>query len=137
VNNKTYNGDSLSDDQKALRQTYVDLLQLSGTNAAIVRGEYFDLTESNVGLKNSTDHHVIFGRTDGTEKLIIIAGFGSKQERIKVKLTEEAITKFGLDKNGQYIARDLLRSGTDVGFDSDLQFEIDVPPYSTFILKIK
>jgi hypothetical protein len=43
----------------------------------------------------------------------------------------------GLEKGGQYIARDLLRSGTDVGFDDQFQFEMDVPPYSVFILKIK
>jgi glycosidase len=137
VNNKRYDGDSLSDDQKVLRQSYVDLLQLSGTNPAIVKGDYFDLTEYNVANKNFTDHHVVFGRTDGTERLIIIAGFGTKQEHIKVKLTEEAIKKLGLEKSGQYIARDLLRSGTDVGFDSEFQFEMDVPPYSVFILKIK
>jgi hypothetical protein len=90
-----------------------------------------------VALKNCSNHHVIFGRMEGSEKLIIVAGFGTKTERIKVKLTDEAVKKMGLETGGQYIARDLLRSGTDVGFDSQFQFEIDVPPYSAFILKIK
>ncbi|HZY81835.1 MAG TPA: alpha-amylase family protein [Cyclobacteriaceae bacterium] len=137
VNNKLYDGGQLSPDQLALRQFYGDVLTLARTNSAISQGDYFDLTESNVALNNYTDHHVIFGRTDGTEKLIIVAGFGTKQERIKVKLTDEAIKMMGLDQNGQYIARDLLRSGTDVGFDAQFQFEIDVPPYSVFILKLK
>jgi glycosidase len=137
VNNKLYDGGQLSDDQKALRQFYGDLLRFSSTNSAIVFGDYFDLTEENVALKNCANHHVIFGRTDGSEKLIIVTGFGTKTERIKVKLTDEAVKKMGLEAGGQYIARDLLRSGTDVGFDSQFQFEIDVPPYSVFILKIK
>lgn len=137
VNNKLYDGGLLSPDQKALRQFYGDLLTFSTTNTAITQGDYFDLTESNVASGNCTDHHVVFGRTDGSEKLIVIAGFGTKVERIKVKLTEEAINKMGLDRGGVYIARDLLRSGTDVGFDADFQFEIDVPPYSVFILKLK
>lgn len=137
VNNKLFDGGQLSADQKALRQFYGDVLNFSASNTAITQGDYFDLTESNVASGNCTDHHVVFGRTDGTEKLIIVAGFGTKAERIKVKLTEEAIGKMGLDPKGQYIARDLLRSGTDVGFDAQLQFEIDVPPYSAFILKIK
>ena len=137
VNNKLYDGGQLSADQKSLRQFYGDLLNLCSTNPAIVFGDYFDLTEGNVALKNSTDHHVIFGRTEGPEKLIIVAGFGTKTERIKVKLTDEAIKKMGLEAGGQYIGRDLLRSGTDVGFDDQFQFEIDVPPYSVFILKVK
>ncbi len=137
VNNKLYDGGQLSDDQKALRQFYGDLLNFCSTNAAIVFGDYFDLTEDNVAAKNCTDHHVIFGRTDGAEKLIIVAGFGTKTERIKVKLSDEAVKKMGLEKGGQYIARDLLRSGMDVGFDDQFQFEIDVPPYSVFILKVK
>jgi glycosidase len=137
VNNKLYDGGQLSPDQQALRQTYGDLLTLCNTNTAISTGDYFDLTQANVEANNCTDHHVVFGRSDGTEKLIIVAGFGTKMERIKVKLTDEAIQKMGLEPNGQYIARDLLRSGTDVGFDAQFQFEIDVPPYSVFILKVK
>ena len=137
VNNKLYDGGQLSDDQKQLRQFYADLLKFCSTNNAIVFGDYFDLTEENVASQNCTDHHLIFGRVDGTEKLIIVAGFSPKAERIKVKLTSEAITKMGLEADGQYIARDLLRSGTDVGFDNQFQFEIDVPPYSVFILKVK
>jgi glycosidase len=137
VNNKAYDGGSLSADQQALRQFYGDLLSFCNTNTAITNGDYFDLTQANVDAGNCTDHHVVFGRSDGTEKLIIVAGFGTKTERIKVKLTDEAIQKMGLEPNGVYIARDLLRSGTDVGFDNQFQFEIDVPPYSVFILKVK
>jgi len=137
VNNKLYDGGQLSPEQKALRQFYGDLLRFCSSNTAIMHGDYFDLTEANVALKNSSDRNVIFGRADGTEKLIIVAGFGAKPERIKVKLTDEAVNKMGLEKGGQYIARDLLRSGMDIGFDDQLQFEIDVPPYSVFIFKIK
>lgn len=137
VNNRLYDGGQLSDDQKALRQFYGDLLRLCSTNSAIIHGEYFDLTEQNVADKNFGDRIVAFGRTDGTEKLIIVAGFGAKTERIKVKLTDEAVGKMGLETTGQYIARDLLRSGAEVGFDDKFQFEIDVPPYSVFILKVK
>lgn len=137
VNNKLYDGGLLSPEQKALRQFYGDLLSLSATNPAIASGDYFDLTEENVASNNITPHHVVFGRTDGTEKLIIVAGFGTKLERIKVKLTGEAIQKLGLQSDGQYIGRDLMRSGTDIGFDQQFQFEMDVPPYSVFILKIK
>lgn len=137
VNNKLYDGGQLSPDQKQLRQFYGDLLKFAGSNAAIVSGDYFDLTEENVASKNCSGNYVLFGRVDGNEKLIIVAGFSTKPERIKVKLTEEAIVKMGLERGGQYIARDLLRSGTDIGFDDQFQFEIDVPPYSVFILKVK
>lgn len=137
VNNKLYDGGQLSDEQRQLRQFYGDLLSFAGTNAAIVHGDYFDLTQSNVMLKNCSDRFVIFSRTDGTENLVIIAGFASKAERIKVKLTPEVIQKMGLQPGGQYVGRDLLRSGTDVGLDDQYQFEVDVSPYSVLILKFK
>ena len=137
VNNKLYDGGQLSDEQRQLRQFYGDLLSFAGTNAGIVHGDYFDLTQSNVTLKNCSDRYVIFSRTDGTENLVIIAGFASKTERIKVKLTPEVIQKMGLQPGGQYVGRDLLRSGTDVGLDDQYQFEVDVSPYSVLILKFK
>ncbi len=137
VNNKLYDGGQLSDEQKQLRQFYGDLLTFAGSNAAIVHGDYFDLTQPNVSMKNCSDRFVVFSRTDGTENLVVIAGFASKVERIKVKLTPEVVQRMGLQSGGLYVGRDLLRSGTDVGLDEQFQFEVDVPPYSVLILKIK
>lgn len=137
VNNKLYDGGGLSDEQKQLRQFYGDILNFARTNPAIAAGDYIDLTTANVQEGRSSDRVVVFGRVSGDERLVIVAGFNEKLERIKVRLTQEAVTKFGLQSKVTYVGRDLLRSGTDVGLNEQFEFEVDVPPYSAFIFKIK
>jgi glycosidase len=137
VNNKTYDGGGLSDEQKQLRQFYGDILNFAKTNPAIAGGEYVDLTTANVQEGRSSDRVVVFGRVSGNERLVIVAGFNDKLVRIKVRLTPDAVTKFGLQEQITYVGRDLLRSGTDVGLNEQFEFEVDVPPYSAFIFKIK
>ncbi len=49
----------------------------------------------------------------------------------------DVVGKMAMNLKGSYIGRDLLRSGTDVGLDETFSFELDVPPHSAFIFKIK
>ena len=137
VNGKKYDGALLSDEQKALRQFYGDILSLSRNNAAIFQGDYLDLTESNLGQKNFSDRIVAYARVSGEEKLVIISSFNAKPEHVKLQLTPEVIAAFGLTVANQYVGRDLLRSGADIGLTAACSFEVDIPPYSSFILKIK
>lgn len=136
VNNKLYDGALLSDDQRALRQFYGDILNFARSNPAIVSGEYVDVTAENVKEGNFSDRFAAFVRVAGDERLVILAGFNEKQERIKVKLTPEAISKLQLDASAVYVGRDLLRSGADIGLNN-FEFEVDVPPYTAYIFKIK
>lgn len=136
VNKGLYDGALLSDEQKALRQFYGDILNFAKSNPAIASGEYIDLTEANLAEGKFSDRFVAFARVAGEERLIIVAGFNEKVERIKVKLTPEVISKFQLASSTAYVGRDLLRSGTDVGL-INFEFEVDVPPFSAYIFKIK
>ena len=137
VNGKKYDGGLLNNEQKALRQFYGDILSLAKNNIAISQGDYLDLTGHNVGLKNSSDRIVSYARVNGTEKLVIISSFNEKPEHVKISLTPEVVTALGLIATEQYIGRDLLRSGADIGLSAEYSFELDVPPFSSFILKIK
>ncbi len=137
VNGGKYDGGQLSDEQKQLRQFYGDILNLATNNPAIARGDYADLTEYNVGVKNTSDRIQTFIRVAEDDRLIIVSGFNSKLEHVKIQLSKEAIDKFKLAQDGVYIGRDLLRSGTEIGLDSHFTFELDIPPYSSFIFKIK
>ncbi len=137
VNGKKYDGGLLSDEQKALRQAYGDILTLAKNNLAISQGDYLDLTEHNIGMKFCSDRIISFARVNGDEKIIVIASFNLKPEHIKIQLTSDVVSAFKLTSAGKYVGRDLLRSGADIGLASDYSFEIDVPPFSSFILKIK
>lgn len=136
VNGKKYDGGLLSDDQKSLRLFYADLLSIARDNTAISRGEYADLTASNVLSKNCSDRMVSFVRAGQDERLVIIAGFNSKPEKVKIQIGPEAASVLGVKAGGVYKAHDLLRSGKAVQLSDDLSFELEVPPFGSFILKI-
>ncbi len=137
VNGGKFDGGGLSEEQKQLRQLYGDILKLAATSQAISQGIYVDLTEFNAASKNISDKVHVFARGYGEERLIIVSGFNMKTEHIKIQLSEEAIHELKLQSGVDYIGRDLLRSGLEIGLDSNYSFELDLPPYSSFILKIK
>ncbi len=137
VNGKKYDGALLSDEQKALRQFYGDILNLSRNNAAISSGDCIDLTAFNVGSKNCSDRIVAYARVSGEERLVIVSSFNGNPEHVKIKLTDDVIKAFGISPSAQYVGRDLLRSGADIGLSPESSFELDIPPYTSFILKIK
>ncbi len=137
VNGGKYDGGALSDEQKALRQFYGDLLNLARTNPAIARGAYHDITHHNLHFGNIPDKVLAFVRSEGTEKLLIIAGFNPQPITIKLQLPEHVRNQIGLTDPTQFIGRDLLRSGAEIGFDANFTCTVDVPPYGYFILKLK
>ncbi|PZR29876.1 MAG: alpha-amylase [Azospira oryzae] len=137
VNGGKYDGGLLSDEQKQLRQFYGDILTFAKSNRAIAAGDYFDITKHNVALKNITEQVVTFVRSSGEERLVIVAGFNTETQRVKIQLPMEVVSKMAMNLKGSYMGRDLLRSGTDVGLDETFSFELDVPPHSAFIFKIK
>lgn len=71
------------------------------------------------------------------ERLIVVAGFNDKMEHVKIELPTAEAERLGLQPGNNYIGRDLLRSGADIGLSNTFSFEFDVPPYSAFIFKIK
>lgn len=137
VNNKKYDGGGLSDEQKALRQFYGDILTFAKTNPAVGQGDYYDLTEFNTSQKNHPDKIVSYARVSGEERLVIVASFSQKVEHVKIVLTPEVVGAFGLQAGTTYVGRDLMRSGADVGLSSSYALEVDVPAYNALILKIK
>ena len=137
VNGGKYDGGQLSDEQKQLRQFYGDILNLAANNPAISMGDYADLTELNVSTKNTSGKIHAFVRVAEDERLVIVSGFNSKLEHARIQLSKEAIDKLKLKQDEVYIGRDLLRSGLEIGLDQHFTFELDIPPYSSFIIKIK
>jgi glycosidase len=137
VNAGKYDGGALSDEQKQLRQVYSEILKLSSENSAISNGDYYDLTMANRSAGNFSNKVHAFVRVFANERLVIVSGFNAKAEHIRIQLSEEIAEKLQLKKEETYIARDLLRSGTEVGISNSFLIELDMQPYSSLILKIK
>lgn len=137
LNGGKYDGGGLSLEQKQLRELYRELLKLSSSSKAISEGEYADITKYNQSQQNISDRVVVYLRYDGDERLLIVAGFNSKTETLKISIPKEIGLKAGLKLNEVYTGRDLLGSGLDVGFPENLTCTIGLPPFTAFIIKIK
>lgn len=137
MNDGKFDGGKLSDNQKGLRQFYADILKFASTNPAIVQGSYFDLTVSNQEQGNIPHLVHVFARVKDDERLVIVSGFNDKPLRVKIRLTNEVLQAFGWKQEQDYVGRDLLRSGMDIGLSKEGTFEVDVPAYVSYIFKIK
>lgn len=128
MNNGAFDGALLSEEQKRLRQFYATLLSLTRNNAAIVKGEYIDLTTHD-------DVHV-FVRSYEKENLIIISNFGKNLQDHRVTLSAEALALLGLKADATYSAKDILwKIGADIRIEQGV-FQCKVPAFGAYIFKV-
>ncbi|MEO8470563.1 MAG: alpha-amylase family protein [Chryseolinea sp.] len=132
-----FSGDSLSAEQRQLRQFYSELLTLCNSNKALAAGKYRDITAYNINAGNFNNKIHAFVRFDGEERLVILTGFNSTDQDVKVQIPKDIVLEMGLDDASNYIARDLLWREIEVGFNNDFTFSLKCKPYSSFIFKMK
>jgi glycosidase len=137
LNGGKYDGGGLSLEQKQLRDFYSELLRLSTSSKAIAEGEYADITRHNQAKQNISERVVAYLRYAGDERLLIVAGFNTKTETIRIEIPNEIGLKLGLNTNEVYTGRDLLGSGLDVGFPEKLTCVFDLPAFTALVIKIK
>jgi glycosidase len=137
MNGGRFDGGLLSPEQKVLRQTYSDILNLAGKNPAIINGAYNDITKHNIRIGNFGEDVHAFVRYEGEERLLVLTSYNAVPKTIRVNLPQDVVQAMGLDPTGSYIARDLLWKDVEVGFDKSFTFELKLKPNSSFIFKIK
>lgn len=80
MNKGKFDGALLSDEQKALRNYYVKLLNLA-KQPAIAAGEYQQVTLS-AEMPSNVETVMAFGRKLGQQKLLVVSNFNAEQEQI-------------------------------------------------------
>ncbi|MEK0158017.1 alpha-amylase family glycosyl hydrolase [Pseudoalteromonas piscicida] len=80
MNDGKFDGALLSDEQKALRNYYVKLLNLA-KQPAIAAGEYQQVTLS-AEMPSNAETVMAFGRKLGQQKLLVVSNFNAEQEQI-------------------------------------------------------
>lgn len=137
VNGGKYDGGGLSMEQKQLRDFYSELLNVSQNNPAIANGEYADITQYNLIQKNFSNRYVAYVRYASEDKLLVIASFNTALETIKVSIPPDIAKQMNLDAGTAYTGRDLIGSGIEVGFPSNVESSFEMPPFTAVVLKIK
>ncbi|QOI98077.1 MAG: alpha-amylase [Flammeovirgaceae bacterium] len=137
MNNGLFDGGLLSEEQKQLRQFYMNLLNLAGQSEAIAMGNYADLTRHNLERKQISDDIHAFVRWHGDERLLILSSFRSKPADVTITIPETVAEQMGLQKGNTYVARDILWREVETGIDENLSVRVRLNPYGALILKIK
>lgn len=136
VNDKRFDGGKLSDEQKALRKFYADLLNFTRTNPAISKGDYLDLTWSNVALKNTSNRLVTYARAFENDRFLFVTNFSDKPEHFSLQLSPEVVAAFKLRLNHNTEMTDVM-NGTVLTINPDFMTEGDIQPYGFLILKVE
>ncbi|MFN5170743.1 MAG: alpha-amylase family protein [Cyclobacteriaceae bacterium] len=137
VNGGAYDGGRLSEEQKSLRQFYGDILTLARDNLAINSGGYADVTVHNLGQGNIPHTVHAFVRFAGEEQLLIVSNFSDKLLPVAIQIPSEVAEKLQWKTGRDYVGRDLLRSGADIGFDQNRVARFEINGYSAFVFKLK
>ncbi len=137
VNEGAFDGGLLSDAQKELRMKYTQILTLARDNVAIAAGSYYDLTFFNVSSKTCSDRVVSYVRAKDNERLIVVAGFNARPERIQIKLTPELVAEWKLPDTMKFEVEDLLGSITPLTLGKEQGLSFELPPYGVCVFRIK
>ncbi len=146
VNNKTFDGGGLSDEQKQLRQFYADLLNLCNDSEAIKAGGFYDLHYFNRSQHYTGHSNKVYTylRHHKDENLLIAVNFDhNNTEKVHLKIPSDALDKLGLSGsnirlttlNRSLVVEQERGSLTDQSTQASLSFEL--PPNGYHIFKLE
>ena len=108
--NGDYNGEQLTQEEKALQSFYARLLNLCNSEAALDNGSFYSLQYANPH-SNQYDSNHIYSFLRGTEKelLLIVTNFSNNSQECAVTIPEEAFAYYGIAyNNSTHKATELL-----------------------------
>lgn len=100
LNNGAFDGGGLSAEQRKLRSTYSDVLNIA-QQPAITSGEFYDLHFYNrtVDFEGYSNQVYAYLRYSGEQKLLIICNFDSNSQNCEIKIPKDALDKMGIGKD--------------------------------------
>ena len=137
MNKGKFDGGSLTGEQKKLREFYSGLFEVASYSESILSGDYEDLTQGNQTVGSFSQRIHAYTRFTSRELLVIVSSFNDQPEKIRVTLPDHLMNHVKFLPGQPITASDLLKSGTSVSFNDENSFELDIPPFNSYIFKIK
>jgi glycosidase len=131
LNNGKFDGGRLSEQQKELRDFYFRLLNVTSSNSAIRKGNFYELNDQ----KDFSNKNYAYLRYAAEQRVMVIANFDrSKSIKTKIYLPGEVQKRLSLKDHQSYIFKNLL---TDTSFkvqDINAGIDVEVQPADAVIL---
>ena len=137
TNKGKFDGAHMTDAQHEIRDFYQRLLTLARDDKAIQKGDMYDITYAQ-GEGFDKQQHFAFLRHAKGETLLVVVNFHDREQKIKVRIPNDAFVYLGLDGKTNATATDLLRGRKQpIAFTPDNIFEVTLDAWKGVILKIK
>ena len=137
TNKGKFDGAHMTDAQHEIRDFYQRLLTLARDDKAIQKGDMYDITYAQ-GEGFDKQQHFAFLRHAKGETLLVVVNFHDREQKIKVRIPNDAFVYLGLDGKTNATATDLLRGRKlPIAFTPDNIFEVTLDAWKGVILKIK
>ena len=136
ANKGKFDGANLTPEQQELRTFYQRLLTITRDNPAIQKGLMYDITYAQ-GIGFNKHEQFAHIRHHGNETLLVIANFHDREQRMRVRIPNDAFVYLGLEEKKEAIATDLLRGESKkISFQVNEPIEWTLPAWRGVVLKI-
>ena len=137
ANKGKFDGGKMTDAQHELRAFYQCLLTLARDDKAIQKGKMYDITYAQ-GEDFDKNKQFAFIRHTKGETLLVVVNFHDREQRIKVRVPNDAFVYLGMDERPNATATDLLRGEKmPLALTADGTIELTLQAWKGVILKIK
>ncbi len=137
ANKGKFDGGKMTDAQRELRAFYQRLLTLARDDKAIQKGKMYDITYAQ-GEDFDKNKQFAFIRHTKGETLLVVVNFHDREQRIRVRVPNDAFVYLGMDERPKATATDLLRGEKmPLALTADGTIELTLQAWKGVILKIK
>ena len=137
TNKGKFDGAQMTEAQHEIRDFYQRLLTVTRDNKAIQKGDMYDITYAQ-GEGFDKQQHFAFLRHAKGETLLVVVNFHDREQKIKVRIPNDAFVYLGLDGKTNATATDLLRGRKlPVDFTPDSIFEVTLDAWKGVVMRIK
>ncbi|MFV8784007.1 alpha-amylase family glycosyl hydrolase [Microbulbifer sp. SA54] len=138
INEGRFDGGKLTEEEKALRDSYQRLLNFTRESDALT-GEYQDLHAYNRAQSaNYSDRQFSFARWAGNDRLLVIANFADAAQQFELRLPADLVQQWQLAE-GEYVLTDQLQEGGStllVNAQGEGAVSLQLAPHSARVLKL-
>ncbi len=119
MNDGKFDGGQLSDEEKALREFYIEVMTLSSTHPAM-SGEFISLHQAS--LENSSDYseqQIAFVRHHNGQKLLVVSNFATDATTVDITLPDEVVETLSVTPDTTFDNQ--LLNEDSANYDADSQ----------------
>lgn len=137
INDGRFDDTKLSDEEKALRKSYLQLLNIARCEPAIANGSFFDLMYANHDNPHiNGNRQYAFLRKYEQDVILIAVNFDSTAQTVRIRIPSDAFERLTIPDNRPAMLTDLSTGDQTIGtLTVATPYQITLPPYSGKILK--